>query len=96
MDKFNYGYGPPDFRKHTNLQRVANAIEISCESPAVECKHRLEVSAFENFNEFLGQFAQADPIFSVSVAVAEGKFDEVYEAIHCFAVTTFSWINFED
>lgn len=96
MNQFSYVSGPSHHRRHTSFRVSGGRVKITCDSPAVECHHDLMKSAFAEFIAFLGVECETDPIAAASVAAAEGKDDLIYEAIHKFAKTTFSWLDFGD
>ena len=96
MKQFSYVSGSRDHRRNTSFRVSGGRVKITCDSPAVECHHDLMKSAFAEFIAFLGVEGETDPIAAASVAAAEGKDDLIYDAIHKFAKTTFSWLDFGD
>lgn len=96
MKQFSYESGPSHHRRHTSFTVSGTRVKISCDSPAVECHHELAKSKVAEFIAFLGVEGETNPIAAASIAVAEGKDELVYDAIHKFAKTTFSWMDFGD
>ena len=95
MNQFRYDSGPSDYRIHMSFTRSGGVVKIMCQSPAVECHHKLLKKNTPAFIAFLELEGETDPIEAASKAAAAGKDDLLYDAIHKFAETTFSWIDFD-
>lgn len=79
-----------------DFQIIVEGIQISCDSPAVECDHTLTPGSYSDFIAALGIPNQQDPIAAVKAAAEQGKDELIYDAVHKFAATNFSWMSFGD